>query len=313
MPIPVNILAAAARAPYGQIKDLAEQHGINYNSLRRAVSEFERSGVRDIPELSASLSQAAIACPPAIELVQPPAPLNLQRWLYCSDIHAPLHSELWIERLVRVARELDVPDLVIGGDAFDFAELSGHGDDIEMPDINQALEIAGQVLWYIKAAFQRVHILPGNHCRRLARRLNKNLAFRNLVKMAVGDLTGIETTENDYLLIDTPYSDIGWAVGHPRFFAAYPTKGLDAVALQRQRHVIGAHSHTLGMSKIGRYWCVSPGMMMRPELTPYLVRSDGLSKHADQSHGFVFVESTREDGDVVTLFANGLTRWSDYA
>jgi hypothetical protein len=309
-------------AKHGQRQRLAEEWNIPYNSLRGAMSRLgttqaderpldgwpelrERAGLNaDRPGLT--------ECPKPIVMVEEPKPLKLTKWLYAADQHAPLHDDTWIERLCRVAYHEEVEDLVIGGDFFDLAELSAHGDDIPMPDINQSLEIAGQVLRYIKSNVKTVYILPGNHCRRLAKRLNKNLSFHNLVRMAVGALEGIATTENDYFLINesTPERP-GWSVGHPKFFAAYPTKGLDVVALQRQRHVIGAHSHTLGATKIGRYWCISPGMMMRQDLTPYLVRSNGLSKHPDQAHGFVLVESTRE-GDMFRLFSEGTTYWPDY-
>lgn len=318
----------------GGIKEFALRHGLNENSIRGALSRVRaaREAVEPIGvdeetaewmNAPAGPFQAAPETPrletPAVlpeplQLVQPAAPLKFEKFLYISDIHSPLHDTDYIERLCRVAYHLDVKDLVIGGDFFDLAELSSHGDDIEMPDINQSLEIAGQVFQYIAGHFETVYALPGNHCRRLAKRLNKNLSFRSLVRMAAGDVPNVKTTENDYFLIDTPHGAHSWTVGHPRFFAAYPTKGLDVVAMQRRRNVIGAHSHTIGLARIGPYVVVSPGHLMRPDLTPYLVRGDGMSKHADQqpARGFVLVESTKMDGDVVTLFGDGLVRWSDF-
>jgi 3',5'-cyclic AMP phosphodiesterase CpdA len=207
---------------------------------------------------------------------------------------------------------LEVDDLIIGGDLCDFDSLSAHPADLPQTDLNQSIEVTGQVLRYLKSAFRTIYLLPGNHDRRLAKKLDKHLSFTYLVKMFVGDTPGFVATDADFYLIDSEYAGrAGWSVGHPRFFSSYPTKGLDQVALQRQRHVIGAHSHTLGASKIGPYWCISPGHMMRPDLTPYLTRSAGLSKHADQSAGFVLVEH-EPAADVVTLFADGLTRWRDY-
>lgn len=260
-------------------------------------------------------SQRRATCPAPLQVTQPVANIALHRWLYCSDAHTPVHDPIAIDRLVSVGRRLGVDDLVIGGDWFDFAELSSHGDDIEMPDINKAIEVSGQVLRYVKSNFQNIYILPGNHCRRAAKLMNKNLSFKNLVRMAVGDLTGFHITDHDYFLVNpsTPENP-GWTVGHPRFFAQFPTKGLEQVAMMRQRHVIGAHSHTWGLTKFGKFLCVSPGHMMRPDLTPYLVRSNGLSKHPDQepSSGFVLIETILGEGDIVTMFGDGVTRWSDY-
>ena len=321
-----------AMAQRGGLKEFSQRHGINFHSLRGGLSrargqahepqpsdleeQWDRTAALLLAELQNTPEPAEpeIECPPPINIVAEPAPLKLEKFLYASDLHCPLHDDDYVKRLCAVGQQLGVKHVVIGGDAFDFGGVSSHGDDIESVDINQEVDIAGKVLRYIKWHFQTVYILPGNHCRRVARRLDKNLSFRNLVKMALGDLTGVVTTEHDFFLIDTPFSDIGWTVGHPRFFAVYPTKGLDTVALQRQRNVIGAHSHTLGLARIGHYLAVSPGHLMREDLTPYLVRQNGLSKHPDQApaRGFVLVESTKTDGDVVTLFGEGLTRWSDY-
>ena len=325
-----------ANGKYGALSDFAERHGLNPNTLRGALSRMggidalhmtpttpvdETYSPAFVDDLEAVVPQKPAqrvmgdACPEPIALVQPEPILRLDRWLYCADLHSPLHDAKWIERLCKVAVALDVDELVIGGDAFDGGEVSTHGDDMEQPDINEALEVTGQVLRYIKSYFSTIHILPGNHCRRYAKRLNKDLHFKNLVRMAVGDTTGFDITNRDYFLInETTPTRAGWSVGHPRFFAQFPAKGLETVAVQRQRNVIGAHSHTSGVIRHGRFLCCSPGHLMRPDLTPYLVRSDGMSKHPDQdrAQGFVLIEATKGDEDTLTLFGNGLTRWSDY-
>lgn len=316
---------------HGGLKEFCSKHDLNYHTVRGALSrkraeaggeplDAETVEWMDAPagpfaeEVKPNAQSVPTSCPAPLQLVQPAVPLKLSKFLYSADQHAPLHDTQYIERMCRVAYHLSVDTLVIGGDFFDNGELSRHGDDIEQADINQAVELAGEVLRFIKSNFETIHILPGNHCRRFAKRLNKNLSFRNLVKMAVGDMSGIQTTEADFFYIDTPHGKRGWTCGHPRFFAAYPTKGLDTVAMQRHRNVIGAHSHTIGLARVGEYVVVSPGHQMRADIVPYIARGDGMSKHADQvpARGFVLVESTKSDGDVVTLFGEGLTRWSDY-
>ena len=333
-PLEQELIRNATRSR-GDLKEVCERLGLNYHSIRGALSRAQaRDSLHTIAGLQpaspdeephgnpwpALREQAGLnadrlrlsGCPPPIVIIEEPKPLKLTKWLYAADQHAPLHDDLWIERLCRVAYHEGVEDLVLGGDFFDNDSLSAHPADLPQIDLNTAIEVAGQVLRYIKSHVKTIHILPGNHCRRMAKALNKNLSFKNFVRMTVGDLEGFNVTELDYFYVnDSTPERPGWSVGHPRFFAAYPTKGLDAVALQRQRHVIGAHSHTLGATKIGPYWCISPGMMMRADLTPYLVRSNGLSKHADQARGFVLVESTRQ-GDLSRLFADGLTYWPDY-
>ncbi len=308
----------------GGILEFAERYGLNSNSLRGALSR--RGGADalqpETPEEAAPAQQAHDTLktirslgpvPQAVRVIDEPKTLHLDRFLYASDFHVPLHSERAIERLVKVALALEIEDLVIGGDLTDQDCLSSHPADLPQVSLNQAIEVAGQVIRYLRTVFPRLYVLPGNHDRRMAKALNKDLGFKYLVQMCAGSMDGITVTDNDYFYINTSsMKSTGWTVGHPRFFAAYPTKGLDVVAQQRQRSVVGAHSHTIGLVRLNQFWCVSPGMMMRPDLTPYVVRSNGLSKFGDQTEGFVMVEATPNDGDIVTLYADGLTRWSDY-
>jgi hypothetical protein len=304
----------------GQLRPLCEELGLNFDSVRGALS---RAGLYDSDENAPSQALDILKTlrslgpvPQAVKIVEEPKPLYLDRWLYAADFHVPFHSELALERLVSVGLALEVEDLVVGGDLLDFDSLSTHPADLPQVDLNQAIEIGGQVIRYLRSAFKRLYIVPGNHDRRAAKALGPkgaNLSFTHVLRMCAGDLDGITASDNDYFYIgDSTPERPGFSAGHPRFFASFPAKGLDAVALQRQRHVLGAHAHTLGAAKIGKFWCVSPGMMCDTSITPYIVRSNGLSKHADQAHGFVLVETTDSDGDVVTLFADGLTRWSDY-
>jgi hypothetical protein len=137
------------------------------------------------------------------------------------------------------------------------------------------------------------------------RRLNKNLSWENVVRMAVGDMNGITTTDDDFILVG---SKPGWSVGHPRFFSSKPTGGLHQVAMYRQKHIIGAHNHVTGVSKVNNtFITIDPGAMCKPELTAYYMRSNGLSKFQEWSAGFVAVQD-----DIPQLFTDGLTRWSDY-
>lgn len=319
MAIANDILEAARQAARGELQAVAEQYNVNYNTLRRELAAYRRD-VEAWRAASAGLAdeqrqaeRVVAPAPQPITIVTPPLTVTASKWLYAADFHSPLHDERWLERLVRVGLAHDVETLVVGGDLYDLDTMSRHPADLPQVPLSDAIRVNGEVTRYLARYFARLVLVPGNHDRRFARAVNKNLSFGDVVRMMAGDATNITTTDNDYVYVETG-GDVRWCVGHPRFFATYPTKGLDEVALKRSTHVIGAHSHTLGAVRVNdRFWAVSPGMMARNDLTPYIVRGNGLSKYAEQSHGFVLVEHHDGDGDVLQLFAEGTVRWSRYA
>ena len=315
-----------AMAQRGGLKKFSQRHGINFHSLRGGLSrtrgqalEPSRSDLEEQWDRTAALLLDELQrdgaephrrfdvghTPKTINLVEKPLHLQLKKWAWASDFHAPVHSELWVERLARVGHALDVPTLVVGGDLFDFADISRHGSDQTVPDINETLRVGGEILRYLRQVFPQIIVLPGNHDRRVAKKLDRDLSWENVVRMAVGDMTGITTTNSDYLYVnDNP----GWACGHPSFFSVQPTVGLRQVALYRKRHILGSHNHVQGVSKVNdEYICIDPGAMCDRMATSYYMRGNGISKLQEWSNGFVII-----DNDVPQLFADRLVHWRDY-
>jgi hypothetical protein len=316
MTISQAIIELAINAKHGGIKQIAEEYNVNYHTLRKEVSKYERSVLcpQEGEGLEPLSSQArdtltGIAklgpVPQSVNIVKPPLHLHERKWAYASDFHCPMQDERWVERLAKVGYHLEIPTLIVGGDVADFDSISAHGSDIEQHDINTAVEVAGQVIRYLKGVFERIVLLPGNHDRRLAKKLDKNLSWENVVRMMVGNMDGIMATDDDYVLVgDKP----GFSCGHPRHFSAKPTGGLHSVALYRQRNVIAAHNHVQGLAIVNnQYVTIDPGCMCRAEATPYYMRSNGLSKFQEWTPGFVTVED-----NIPTLFGEFITRWSDY-
>jgi hypothetical protein len=158
--------------------------------------------------------------------------------------------------------------------------------------------------------FNHIYVLPGNHCRRVASKLDEPLEFDALIHAAIKGrvpASKIITTDYDYIYVGQ--EDSGWVVGHPRYFSTIPAKGGADVAMLQRRNVIGAHNHIQGLikSKDGRFVSIDPGHMTEPELTPYKMESNGLSRYPAWSAGFVLVEN-----NIPTLFGNGLVDWSRY-
>jgi hypothetical protein len=235
-----------------------------------------------------------------------PLTLDLDTFSYCCDLHAPLHNKRMLDRLVAVLLQRGIGDLIIGGDLFDFDSASRFPKASAQAGLNRTLSIGGDILYALASLF-KLYVLPGNHCRRVAAKLDEPLEFESLIYAALrGRQTKYPITVTDY---DYIYVNDKWVVGHPRFYSRVPAKGGTDVAMLQQRHVIGAHNHVQGIlqSPCGRYLSIDPGHMTEPELTPYHMQSLGMSKFPAWQAGFCVVEENKP-----TLYNDKMTRWKEY-
>lgn len=260
----------------------------------RAIDERKTLTLPEVPE-NVNLITAA------------PLTLNYSRWLYCSDLHVPLHNRQYIKRLMLVAQKHKITQLVIGGDFFDFASSSNHPKTEQQASLNQTLTIGGDVLVCLARVFDSITILPGNHCKRVTKKLDEPLSFEMLVHAALRgrDVHTFTVTDYDYVYVG---SEDGWTVGHPAFYEQNGN-GLAKAALRERRNAIGAHTHlqSLQYTPDGRYLVIYPGHMTEPRMTPYVMQGKGLSKFNESVAGFVLV-----DEDKPTLFSDKLTDWREY-
>jgi hypothetical protein len=258
------------------------------------------------------LSRAELV-PDAVKLLdEPPLTLDIDTWLYASDLHVPIHNREYIGRLMDVAARRKIKTLIIGGDLFDMGSLSDHPKEVREASYKVTKQITGDLLMLLGDCFERIVILPGNHDRRYWKRLQEPISFDDLIWAALAGRTPkaeIVVTNYDYLYIGEEGVK-GWVVGHPRYFSTIPAKGGAEVAMIQHRNVCGAHNHVIGMmqSKCGRYWSVDPGHMSAAELTPYKMQSNGLSKYPAWRNGFLLVEGGRP-----RLMADGLVDWAEVA
>lgn len=293
VPVPVGYYPGTART----VQDLA--------SCDRAFSR-PIDGARDV--LINTPAGPAINVPSALNaLPEPPLTLILSRWLYAADFHAPLHSVNMVRRLVQVGRSRKVRDLVIGGDFLDLAHISRHGRATRLVGGREAARVAGELLAFLLDEFN-VYILPGNHDDRVAKKLDDDWSFKNIL---YGMLEGRTfrnrlTVTDDYAYIYVQGVNRKWIVGHPNFFAGFGAKGPAHIAQLQQCSVIGAHNHLQGISwsADGKHIAIDPGCMTEAELAPYVMKHSAIGKYAAWRQGFVIV-----DNDIPMVCADGLVDW----
>ena len=313
----VRIPQDEGRVNVGTYDTLDEAIGARDTALGIVKDEQEPIGYRAI-RINGEILTPSLAVPPqdtidvpanAHVVTEKPLTATLARWLYCSDIHAPLHSRLWIERLIRVGRSLKVHDLIIGGDLADNDSISRHGRAEAQAGYKVTKQTAGDIVYLLANEF-RLWLLPGNHDDRLRKRLDDDVPFADFVYAALAGRTPrnqLTITDYSYLYVQGPQRQ--WVVGHPSFYSRTPAKGLADVAQLHQMSVIGAHNHLQGMmwSPDGKHIAIDPGAMCDASITPYIQRGLGMSKFPIWRNGFVLI-----DNDRPTLFGDGLIEWGRY-
>lgn len=305
MSIAQHIIDEAINAPRGTMGIVADKYGIVHSSLRREVSEYRRKGqglYSEFPDTAALIET-------------PPLEIPYTDMCYCADIHAPLHNRTMLRRMVTVAEFLRLDTLVIGGDLFDLDSVSQHGRAEIQAGLNTTLRTAGAILDTFLDYFERIYILPGNHCQRVAKKLDEPLSFELLVRSGVkrGQVSldpdsdaPIIVTENEYIRIGDV--ETGWIAGHPMRYSRVPTN-LSKAAMRERRGVLSSHTHLQSFiwSDDGKYPIIEPGHMTEPSMTPYVMKSKGLSTFAESKPGFVTVIDNRP-----VLYGDRITNWGMY-
>lgn len=88
--------------------------------------------------------------------------------LVASDLHIPLHDSAWLARICETAEDEEIKQLVIGGDALDFMEISRFPRNSPEDDVSRSLEVTAETLRQLIEVFPAgIWIIRGNHELRL--------------------------------------------------------------------------------------------------------------------------------------------------
>jgi len=134
-----------------------------------------------------------------------------------ADYHVPFTNLLWVRRLLKVCKEENIKQLIIGGDFFDFDRLSYWIKRSQAEDITVSLEeefaFAEMLLEGMETQFERIYFLGGNHWLRLLSAVHYSISSERLLGL-VGrkdDPRYIFTGLFDWMLLDDKLR-----ISHPR-------------------------------------------------------------------------------------------------
>lgn len=233
--------------------------------------------------------------------------------LVICDLHIPLHDPILINKMIRVAQENDIKQLIIAGDYFNMEEFSSYlpyqpeaALDLERHDGNLIMKT-------LCRSFDEVDFIWGNHDFRLSKKLGFKKSFDECMRWMLSELTEeefakIRFSELDYMhyfpvsLDSISLSNLGswqrkFRIMHPRNFSSQPLTVGRKLAQKFDCSVITAHSHhcAIGMAPNGRDIVIEGGGFFDKTRTEYIQKS---TTHHEWVQGFTMFK----DG-IPTLFS----------
>lgn len=231
-------------------------------------------------------------------------------YMIATDFHAPFYSQIWFERMLKVAKLRGLTEIIIPGDGLDMHAFSGWGGDPECPWSKELLG-AANFLWGLYQSFDRIWYMSGNHEARLARLTDGQMTYSGVLDGILCEYarrSGLTFEFDPGKLTWSQYThaivDDEWLIVHPASYRTLPLSVANRLALVQNKHVISAHSHKAnkGHADNGRI-IIDTGGMFDEELIDY--RAMRQTVHAKWANGFVVYQ-----GGVADLYADfPYTNW----
>jgi len=224
--------------------------------------------------------------------------------VFC-DFHSPYHSELWMNRGLAIADNLDIKKCIIAGDLIDndFIKSWENMDIADQTTLDQQTEGTRPVFEALDY-FDQVTLIRGNHETRVNRATDGKIHARHLF-----EIIGKEIWENkfSYSTYDKLFIGDEWMIVHPRSYSQISGSVAVRLAEKFHRHVLNAHGHFLAMKydRSGEYMSIDLGGMYDVQKIGYINKFT--TTHPCWNNGFAVVTTD----DEIHLFHEN-TDWHYY-
>jgi hypothetical protein len=231
--------------------------------------------------------------------------------LIISDVHAPFHSQLWFNRLMKVKDKTGIGKLTIVGDGLDMHSFSGWGGDPAQPWSDES-RLASDFVWRVYTEFDEITWIKGNYCDRISRKTDWQMSAEDpinaiLLKYAAKKKITFTYDPDKLKFSSYPYAwlDDDWMLVHPRSYSRNPMTVARTLALKYQKHIIAAHGHMCGQCYAldGKHVAIDSGGLMDMNKVSYVNLS--ITTHPCWNNGFIVYR----DGVADLLQEFPLTNW----
>lgn len=185
-----------------------------------------------------------------------PTVLPMGDYSVCSDIHAPFHSELWMNRFLFMSQKFHIKNAIVIGDLLDCQFASKwYSDDPRTLDAE--VDLVRPVMEGLDI-FEKIYWCRGNHEQRIGLMTDGTIQLKHLGRLFGGDVWDKKISYSRY---DKFYIEGAWILVHPKSYRQTVVSVARDLASKYHRNIINTHGHFVGMGydKSGKYLCVDLG------------------------------------------------------
>lgn len=202
-------------------------------------------------------------------------------YMISCDYHSPYHSEVWINRLLKIADVFKIRKHIIIGDLFDFDFAKKWYSD-EKSNLDKEIEYVSPVIATLDY-FDENYLIQGNHETRVGRITDGKVKARHLFR-----LFGPEIWDKKfrYTLYDKMKIGNDWLLVHPNSYSQVSTSVAKRLAEKFHRNVINTHGHFVAFAydRSGRFQVYDLGGMFQRDKIEYINKST--TTHPLWNNGF---------------------------
>jgi hypothetical protein len=189
-------------------------------------------------------------------------------YMLTCDYHAPFFSELWVNRLLGIARKFHIKKNIIIGDFFDFDFATPWLPGADQRKFKEEMSHV-QPLINAMTYFDKNYLVVGNHERRIGLLTAGRIRAEHMFGAIGGRIWNdkMEVTALDKLEIGDK-----WLAVHPKSYSMISTTIPRRLAEKYGRHIISTHGHFCGMAfdKSGKLLCVDLGGLFDATKVAYI-------------------------------------------
>lgn len=224
-------------------------------------------------------SQAQPATPPNVERYNKCFRLSGD-WAIIGDMHSPFTDWGLASQVGGAAREHGIDQLLVAGDAFEFAGYSQYAALVEATPAGYDTDGVRYALGMWAETFKEIRFISGNHDARLMKLLNGTLpadTIEDLFMSLLGNPANAQYSLYGYCIIDTPQGE--WRITHPQNYSRNALAVARKLAYKHRQHVACLHVHhsATGLDDSGQFVIADIGCLADPEKLSWVSLFDSAS------------------------------------
>jgi hypothetical protein len=205
------------------------------------------------------------------------------------DFHIPYCDWKLVNRIIPVARKYDIRQLIICGDLFDLAALTGFPKAARLPAWEKELQETEHFIDAMCTHFDLVLDTVGNHLQnRLLKRLEGELSAERFKRLF--------TTDDKVAISPYPFLKLAtrqgtWHITHQRNYSKNSLSVARMLCHKHRSHIMTHHQHrmALGFDESGKYMLIDNGSMADERKMAWMQYQDTTRPVA--THGFTVIKN----------------------